>query len=133
MRRDVNLSAHSLDTGMRPRRCAKYGAFSSKSWYDATYMARLYLRSPTEVAEMLGQRGRRLRVAQGLTQAEVARRAGVGRRTLQRFEDTGGVGVEAMIRIAFVLGVPDTFDTLFPLPPPRSIDDVLSRPDEDVR
>jgi hypothetical protein len=46
---------------------------------------------------------------------------------VQRFEDTGLVGVDAMVRIAFALSVPDTFDQLFPEPGPSSLDDALAR------
>lgn len=93
-------------------------------------MARLYLRTPTEVAAALGARARATRKAQGLTQAEVAARAGLGRRTVQRFEESGSGTVDVMVRIGFALGVPDTFDALFPSPAPRNLDEVMAREDE---
>lgn len=93
--------------------------------YNAPYMARMYLRSPSEVAESIGARSRALRLARGLTQAALADKAGLGRRTVQRFEQSGTATVEVMVRIAFALGVPDTFDELFPEPPAQSIDEVL--------
>ncbi len=87
-------------------------------------MVRLYLRSPNEVSGAIGARARELRKARRITQIELADRAGIGRSTVQRFENSGDIGVEAMVRIAFALGVPDTFDELFPAPAPKSLDDV---------
>ena len=89
-------------------------------------MARIYLHSPSELAQAIGAQARALRKRQGLSQNELAKRAGLSRRTIQRFEDTGTLTLEGLIKVAFALGVPDTFDQLFAQPEPRSIDEVLS-------
>lgn len=90
-------------------------------------MARLYLKTPDEVMGGIGRDAQRLRLYQNLTQAEVAVRAGIGLRTLQRFEKSGKAGVDVMVQVAFVLGVAQTMEGLFPLPEARSIDEVLRR------
>jgi transcriptional regulator with XRE-family HTH domain len=88
-------------------------------------MARLTLLSPPEVRAQIGQRARDLRLHQNLSQAELAGRSGVGLRTVQRFERSGNATVEVLVRIAFALGVEVDLAALFPIPEPRTLDDVL--------
>jgi transcriptional regulator with XRE-family HTH domain len=77
----------------------------------------------------LGKRVRTLRVLRRLKQGELARRAGVGISTVQRFESTGQATLGNALRIATALGVEEAFDALFVAPRYRTLDEVIERPD----
>jgi transcriptional regulator with XRE-family HTH domain len=81
----------------------------------------------------LGERARRLRVLRGLTQADLAARAGVGTATLHRFERTGRATTENVVRIAVALHAEDALAGLFAAPAFASLDEVLERPESGVR
>ena len=76
----------------------------------------------------LGLRARRLRLISNLTQAELARRAGVGLATVQRFEKTGHGSLDSTLRIAIALRAEADFDRLFSPPRYASLDEALARP-----
>ena len=69
----------------------------------------------------LGQRVARQRVEAGLTQAQLAREAGVSKRTLERVE--AGVGSEliTLIRLLKVLKLSDSLNLFVPELPPSPI------------
>jgi len=91
-------------------------------------MLTLSLMGPGDVARTVAGRARARRVALGLTQAEVAERIGIGLSSLRRFESTGKIAFDALVRLAFVLDSVETFGGLFPEPEFRSLDEVVSRP-----
>ena len=68
--------------------------------------------------EALCESGRRLsqiRLSRNLTQAELAQRAGVSKRTLERLEmGVGGVRIDAFFAICGALGLTAGFETLLP-------------------
>jgi len=85
-------------------------------------------------ARDLGQAVRAARVGQGLTQAELARDAGVGRQWLVEFEagDKVSAPLDMVLRLLRELGLAVTLDPTRPAQPvsPRPIiraDDVLAR------
>ena len=88
-------------------------------------MARLSLKSPAELLAELGERARHLRLHRNVPQAELAARADVPLRTLQRFERTGRASTVALVRIAFALGAEESLAALFPRPEPATLDEVL--------
>lgn len=79
------------------------------------------LLSLSEVLEALGARAQQLRLLRNITQAELARNAGVGLKALRRFEASGMGTLETALRIAVALGVDDAFGSLFAAPPFRSL------------
>ncbi len=81
---------------------------------------------PPELCKLVGERARQLRLADGQRQADLAAAAGVTLSTLKRFEGSGQVGFETVVRIALALGAGRGFADLFPPPDPRSLDDILS-------
>lgn len=85
----------------------------------------LSLFSPPELRRLVGQRAKDLRLSLGRAQADVAAAAGVSRATLLRFEHTGDVGFDAVVRIALVLGAEREFANVFAPREARSIDDIL--------
>ncbi len=81
--------------------------------------------APKEAAAHVGARARALRLSQNRRQADLADAAGVTLSTLRRFESTGRVGFEAVLRIALALGAEREFASLFPAVDARSLDDIL--------
>lgn len=84
--------------------------------------------SPAEVIRGLSERTKRRRIDIGLTQRELASRAGISFGSLRLFEESGKISLEALVKVAFVLEAETEFDGLFPPRPPKTIDDVVDRP-----
>lgn len=80
--------------------------------------------STADIQDQVRRAARARRVALSLTQAELSARSGVALSTLKRFEQTGEIGFSALLDIADVLDALDGFGTLFPLPQPKSLDDL---------
>lgn len=70
-------------------------------------------KTPTDVLLELAEKVRKLRKDQKLTQLELAKRANVSLGSYKRFEHTGHVSLDALLRIAFILGRLDDFETVF--------------------
>jgi transcriptional regulator with XRE-family HTH domain len=71
--------------------------------------------------------GRRLaasRLAENLSQAQLAEEAGVARRTITRLENGEGVSLETLIRVMRALGLARRLESLSPDPKVRPIDRV---------
>lgn len=78
---------------------------------------------PSEIVELLCQRLRKERLAQQMTQAELAARAGVGINTLSNLENGQNTSFETLVRIAMVLGRVKELEALFQ-PKLDSLDDL---------
>ncbi len=78
-------------------------------------MSLTHLTEPEILAE-LGRRLRRYRLQQNVTQADLARDAGVGTRTIRNVESGGDVQMSTVIRILRVLGRLDALDAFLPAP-----------------
>lgn len=71
----------------------------------------------------LGGRLERVRLERNVTQAELAREAGISRRTLVRLEQgEEGVGAAVLLRVMRALGLLEQFDLLVPEPLPSPIE-----------
>ena len=79
---------------------------------------------PNEIVELLCQRLRKERLAQQMSQADVAARAGVSVNTLSNLENGQNTSFETIVRIAMVLGRVKELEALFQ-PKVDSLDDVL--------
>ncbi len=77
----------------------------------------LSLKTPKEVALDIASRLRARRLAQNLTQAGLASRAGMSTPSLKRFEKTGEISFVSLLRIALVLGCLDECENLFTTAP----------------
>ncbi|MHC8320351.1 helix-turn-helix domain-containing protein [Pseudomonas sp. GB2N2] len=86
-------------------------------------MLDLSFSKPTEILQRLCERLRTERLAQQMTQAEVAGRAGIGTNTVSNLEAGRNVGFENVIRVAMVLGRSKELEALF-LPRLDSLDDI---------
>jgi transcriptional regulator with XRE-family HTH domain len=91
-------------------------------------MVPLSFMAPGDVARDVAARARARRVALGLTQQDVADRSGVNIWTLRRFEASGKLAFDALIRLAIVLDAIEGFGALFPEPAFHSLEEVIERP-----
>lgn len=73
------------------------------------------------VLSELGARLARVRLDRDITQRELADRAGVGRRAVQRIERGEAVTTPALIRVLRALDLMDAMETLVPPPTPSPI------------
>lgn len=76
-------------------------------------MLDLSFSKPSEVVQRLCARLRTERLAQDMTQADLAGRAGVGVNTVSNLEAGRNVGFEAVVRVAMVLGRIKELEALF--------------------
>ena len=67
--------------------------------------------------------GRRPRL--GLTQAELAEKAGMSLGSLRRFEQTGDIAFASLVSICYALNCADELDRLFSKPAYTSIQEVI--------
>lgn len=70
---------------------------------------------PAEVQQELGARLREQRLAQSLTQRELAQMAGLSLGALRKLESDGQCSLETLVRVAQALGLLDELDDLFVL------------------
>ena len=75
----------------------------------------MYTVSPTpdSVSKELAQRHKSLRKQRRLTQVELAERAGVSLGSLKRFESTGLISLESLLKLANVLNRLSDFNDVF--------------------
>ena len=90
-------------------------------------MLPIELQSPREMSLALAGRVRRLRLDRGWTQQEMAERAGVAPDTYRRFERTGSISLERLLKLAVVLDACAGVDQLFVPPPAGSLDELERR------
>ncbi|WP_347814798.1 helix-turn-helix transcriptional regulator [Burkholderia sp. D-99] len=79
---------------------------------------------PSEVVKRLCERLRTERLALGMTQADLAGRAGIATNTVSNLEAGRNVGFEAVVRVAMALGRIKELEGLFQ-PKLDSIEDIL--------
>lgn len=84
--------------------------------------------SPSDAARGLAERARARRLDANLSQEGLATRAGISLGSLKRFERTGEISLDRLLRIAFALGASDGFDQLFAPRDPRSLDEIITEP-----
>jgi transcriptional regulator with XRE-family HTH domain len=69
--------------------------------------------TPLEVSKVLAQRHKLLRKKFRLTQKEMAERSGVSLGSLKRFENTGKISLEALLKLAHLMERLKDFDLIF--------------------
>ncbi len=77
---------------------------------------REFLLTDEAILHEIGRRLARRRVDMGLTQAKLARQAGVGRSTVERMEAGHSTQISSFIRVLRVLNLLQLFYDLFPKP-----------------
>ena len=81
----------------------------------------------TAILAILGKRVERHRIEAGLTQAELAERAGIGKRTLERLEAGRGTELVTLIRVLRILNSLESLERLLPELPPSPIEQLKLR------
>ena len=80
-----------------------------------------------DVEEMLASRIRALRLAANWKQKTLAERSGVSFGSLQRFESTGKISLQNLLRLAWALGRLEEFTELFQPPEATSLSELEER------
>jgi len=68
---------------------------------------------PSDIQSALAERFRKLRKAEGYSQAEMAQRSGVSLGSLKRFELTGQISLESLLKLAYLLDRLEDFMKVF--------------------
>ncbi len=84
------------------------------------------LYTPSDVAQELATRMKRIRKRRKITQRQLASRSNVSYASLCRFEQTGLISLESFIKLSMELGVVDEIRELFTRPVYSSIEEVLN-------
>lgn len=87
----------------------------------------IQLRMPDELERTLAQRLRALRLVAGWKQTTLAERSGVTLASLRRFESTGRISLQSLLRLCGALGRLDEFDHLLRPPTARSLAELEAR------
>jgi transcriptional regulator with XRE-family HTH domain len=74
------------------------------------------LKTPQELQIQLGKGVRAVRISQGLTQRDLARKAGVSPKAVAQLERAEGSAVETLVRVLRSLKVTDFIEGLAPTP-----------------
>ncbi|HEX8244180.1 MAG TPA: helix-turn-helix transcriptional regulator [Longimicrobium sp.] len=96
-------------------------------------MLPIELQTPGEIARSVAGRVKALRLQRKWTQEELAGRAGLTLATYRRFERTGRIALERLLRIAVILDARAGFDQLFALPPAQSLAELAERTRQPAR
>ena len=83
--------------------------------------------SPSELMDTLKTKFRQRRKALGYTQLELSSRSGVSLGSLKRFENSGQISLESLLKLAFVLECLGDFDGVCKERDemPKSIEDLI--------
>ena len=91
-------------------------------------MEPLIFQTPEAVRKMIAARAKARRLAENLSRSSLSARSGVPESTIKRFEATGYIALDRLLRLASILDGLDEFAALFPEKPPVSIQQVCSTP-----
>ncbi|MBR2834734.1 MAG: helix-turn-helix transcriptional regulator [Coriobacteriales bacterium] len=84
------------------------------------------IKSPAGVTREIAQREKTRRRKLGINQKELASLSGVSLGSIRRFEQTGSISLESLVRLARVLECEDELSTIFSKPAYRSIEEVIN-------
>ena len=86
------------------------------------------MKSPHEMAQDIAKRAKARRLNLNFSQQTLSKKSGVSYGTLKKFEQTGQIALEALLKIALALDAFETFDQLFTKSAeeiPSSLDELL--------
>jgi len=89
----------------------------------------IILISPYEVAKQIAQFARAKRLTFNLSQHSLSERSGVSFGVIKKFERSGKISLESLLKIALVLECLDEFSALFkPMPPQQTttLDEIIN-------
>ena len=96
-------------------------------------MIRLDAHTPDSVALDMAAREKARRRERGLSQAELAERSGVSLGSLRRFEQTGRISFDSLLRLSFSLGCEEDFLAPFSRRDYSSIQEVIESAERNRR
>ena len=76
-------------------------------------MISVTMKSPCEMARDIARRVQEKRLSFNLSQQTLSERSGVSYGVLKKFERTGQISLESLLKLALVLDAFDSFDCLF--------------------
>ena len=84
-------------------------------------------KTPTDIMQEFQSKFKERRKSLGYTQNELATRSGVSLGSLKRFESSGQISLESLLKLAFVLECLEDFSALCEVKEvmPKSIEDLL--------
>ncbi|MAE86894.1 MAG: transcriptional regulator [Flammeovirgaceae bacterium] len=86
----------------------------------------MFSKLPSEVIQEIAEKSKKIRKSKKLSQEELAEKSGVSFGSIKRFETTGKISLESLLKIAFVLGVLGDFEKLFiQKETPKTLDDII--------
>lgn len=68
---------------------------------------------PSDILKDIADRHKVLRKLYKYSQAELAKRSGVSLGTIKRFESTGQIALESLLKLAYLLNSLNDFETIF--------------------
>ena len=83
-----------------------------------------YLNTPEDISTALAARVRARRLALAWKQETLADRSGVSLASLRRFEKTGLISLQSLLKLAFAMDHLEDFEKLFQVPEARSLKDL---------
>jgi transcriptional regulator with XRE-family HTH domain len=69
--------------------------------------------TPSEMQKRVASRARDLRLELNLSQQTLSEKSGVSYGSLKKFEQTGQISLESLLKLAVILGSIDDFNSLF--------------------
>jgi transcriptional regulator with XRE-family HTH domain len=76
-------------------------------------MISINLLTPKEMQNLLAKKFRNLRLISNLTQLSLSEKSGVSYGSLKKFEHTGEISLESLLKLALALGRLDDFNQIF--------------------
>ena len=86
-------------------------------------MISVNMMTPSEMQKRVASRARDLRLELNLSQQTLSEKSGVSYGSLKKFEQTGQISLESLLKLAVMLGCMDDFSALFAL---NSAEEALS-------
>jgi len=76
-------------------------------------MISVSMMTPGEMQKVIASRARDLRLELNLSQQSLSEKSGVSYGSLKKFEQTGQISLESLLKLALILGCMDDFKALF--------------------
>jgi transcriptional regulator with XRE-family HTH domain len=89
----------------------------------------LFFTTPQEMAERISKHAQAKRLFLNLSQKTLSERSGISLGVIKKFERTGKISLESLLKIALILGALEDFKDVFKPTPPEylgSLDDILN-------
>lgn len=83
------------------------------------------MRTPKEIQLNIAQRIRKLRKSRKMTLEQFAKASGVSLGSIKRFERTGQISLQSLVKIAFALGREEELEQLFENVEIHSIEEII--------